>query len=138
MMKTCTLWEFGLSKKYVGAGTGNHIPLCKRDGITGTPRYISVTVHGGWEPSRRDDLISAGYVALQLLLGKLPWHHSRGEKIVKCKSNTKHKDLCKDLPDNFAKYFDYSCGLAYDDTPDYAYLKQLIRNSSLHDGIQRS
>merc|ERR1712137_785737 len=131
------IMDFGLSKKYVDAGTGNHIPLCRREGFTGTPRYISVTVHNGWEPCRRDDLISAGYVALHLFLRKLPWQQSKVEKIFKCKSTTTHKDLCKDLPDNFVKYFDYSCGLAYDDTPDYTYLKQLIR-SSLHDGIQRS
>jgi len=126
--KNLYIIDLGLSKRYMDAVTGNHIPLCKRKGATGTPRYISATVHSGWEPCQRDDLISAGYVALHLLR-KLPWHKMEEEKVLKCKNTTTHEDLCKGLPDNFVKYFDYSCGLAYDDTPDYDYLKQLIRNS---------
>merc|ERR1712007_270937 len=133
--KNLYIIDLGLSKRYVDAVTGNHIPLCKRKGATGTPRYTSATVHSGWEPCQRDDLISAGYVALNLLR-KLPWHKMKAEKALKCKNTTTHKDLCKGLPDNFVKYFDYSCGLAYDDTPDYNYLKQLIRNSCAQGGIK--
>merc|ERR1712007_77585 len=99
-------------------------------GIVGTRSFMSETVMDGWESCRRDDLISVGYAALLLLNGKLPWSQPLSwQQCLECKRTTTHKDLCKGLPDNFVKYFDYSCGLAYDDTPDYNYLKQLIRNS---------
>jgi len=107
-----------------------------RKTCVGTPRFISESVQTGWEPCRRDDLISVGYIAVMLLVRKLPWHSCKGEETVQCKRATTHTDLCKGLPDNFVKYFDYTYGLAYDDTPDYDYLKQLIRNSCVHEGIQ--
>jgi len=129
--------DFGLSKRYVNAATGNHIPMRKRDDFVGTPRFISDTVQNGWEPCRRDDLISVGYVTVMLLNGKLPWQSLKGQQSCRCKKSTTNKDLCKGLPNNFVKYFDYVFGLAYDDTPDYDYLKQLIRNSCVPDDIQK-
>jgi len=128
--------DFGLSKRYVNVATGKHIPMRHRQHYVGTQRFISESVENGEEPCRRDDLISAGYVALLLLVGKLPWQNLSGQQICKCKRSISHKSLCKGLPDSFVKYFDYSCGLAYDDTPDYTYLKQLIRNSCVHEGMQ--
>jgi len=108
----------------------------KWDDFVGTPRFISETVHSGWEPCRRDDLISVGYVALMLLLGQLPWQTLRGHASCMCKKTTTNKDLCEGLPNNFVKYFDYLCSLTYDATPDYNYLKKLIRSSCVHGGIQ--
>merc|ERR1712137_581623 len=128
--------DFGLSKRYVSAATGNHVPMRLRQYSVGTPRFVSDTVESGWEPCRRDDLISVGYIALLLVVGKLPWQGMKGKRVGQCKRATKHKKLCKGLPDNFVKYFDYSSGLAYDDTPDYNYLKQLVRNSCIHQATQ--
>merc|ERR1712107_61770 len=110
--------DFGLSKRYVNVATGKHIPMRLRQYCVGTPRFISENVHSGWEPCRRDDLISAGYVALLLLVGKLPWQNLSRQS-CHCKRSTSHKKLCEGLPDNFVKYFNYCCGLSYDDTPDY-------------------
>ena len=44
-----------------------------RDHIVGTPNYISYNIHCGYDPMRRDDLISVGYIAIFLLFGSLPW-----------------------------------------------------------------
>lgn len=47
--------------------------------ITGTPNYVSVNIHQGFTPDRRDDLISLGYIFLELCLydceprNTLPW-----------------------------------------------------------------
>lgn len=45
--------------------------------ILGTPKYISIHIHNGVDPSRRDDVISACYIYLQMRLGYLPWDQAR-------------------------------------------------------------
>jgi len=129
--------DFGLAKKYVGETPGNHIPMCKMEEIVGTRSFMSETVQDGWESCRRDDLISVGYAALLLLNGKLPWSQSLSwQQCLESKKTTTHEDLCKGLPDNLVKYFDYASGLAYDDRPDYDYLKQLVSNSCIQEGVR--
>ena len=75
MMKNGELFliDFGLATFYVDENF-KHIE-CKRDCeyIIGTPKYISYNIHDGWEPSRRDDLISLGYLYLEIHMGSLPW-----------------------------------------------------------------
>ena len=39
----------------------------------GTPNYASINLHMGNPPTEKDDLISLGYIYLELLLGYLPW-----------------------------------------------------------------
>jgi casein kinase 1 delta len=46
--------------------------------ITGTPNYVSLHIHQGFTPTKRDDLISLGYIFLELCLCggesiSLPW-----------------------------------------------------------------
>lgn len=42
----------------------------------GTPKYISIHLHHGLEPTRRDDLISIGYIYMYLACGRsLPWEN---------------------------------------------------------------
>ena len=38
---------------------------------------MSVNIHNGIEASRRDDLISLGYVVIWLQIAKLPWQGIR-------------------------------------------------------------
>lgn len=46
----------------------------KREYIIGTPNYISVDIHKGFMPGKRDDMISLGYIFLELCRnGILPW-----------------------------------------------------------------
>ena len=68
--------DFGLCKKYRSSKTGKHI-LPKLTGkFNGTLRYASSNVVRGKESSRRDDLISLGYMLIYLLQRKLPWPNS--------------------------------------------------------------
>ena len=47
-----------------------------REWIIGTPNYISVSVHEGFDPSEKDDMISLGYIFLEKYRReKLPWYH---------------------------------------------------------------
>jgi serine/threonine protein kinase len=46
----------------------------KREYIIGTPNYISIRVHQGFSPGKKDDMVSLGYIFLELCLnGRLPW-----------------------------------------------------------------
>ena len=68
------LIDFGLATVYVD-DEHRHIECtgCSQSYILGTPKYISYHVHEGYLPSRRDDLISIGYLYLFLKYGSLPW-----------------------------------------------------------------
>jgi serine/threonine protein kinase len=65
------LIDFGLSTFYLDDNK-EHI---QTEHITGTPKYISYFIHDGCRPSRKDDLISLGYMYLWLCCGELPWEN---------------------------------------------------------------
>ncbi|OLP83536.1 Peroxisomal bifunctional enzyme [Symbiodinium microadriaticum] len=117
--------------------TGKHIPFVKKSGITGTARYVTVNLHQGCEPSRRDDLGSIGYVLLYFLRGKLPWQginhrdkKKRKKRIGKRKAATSHQDLCKSFPKEFVQYLEYCDSLGFKDKPDYDHLRSLFRKAA--------
>jgi serine/threonine protein kinase len=45
----------------------------KKEHVLGTPKYMSFFVQSGNEPHKRDDLISLGYIVLEMAMGELPW-----------------------------------------------------------------
>ena len=70
------LIDFGFSTFYI-RDEKEHIPYSNNENIIGTPKFVSVHIHDGCEPSRRDDLISIGYIYLFLLYETLPWEKTR-------------------------------------------------------------
>lgn len=136
MKKRNTIYaiDYGLSKIYVDKNW-QHMPLVTNKSPVGTSRYISLNVHEGFEPSRRDDLESIGYVLIYLLKGKLPWQNAnlsdnktKTDIIYNIKLNTAISDLCLNIPYEFMAYIHYCRNLKYDDTPNYTYLKNLFLN----------
>ena len=69
------LIDFGFSTFYVN-DKFEHTPLLVNKNIVGTPLYISHNTHCGITPSRRDDLISLGYLYLKMLMGYLEWENN--------------------------------------------------------------
>jgi len=68
------LVDFGFCKRFV-KNDGTHIPEAKDKTPLGTLNYISVNVHNGHEPSRRDDMESLLYMLLFMTEGKLEWSY---------------------------------------------------------------
>ena len=70
---TVHLIDFGLTRTILDPETGEHIPFTSGKSLIGTCRYVSANSHNGFELSRRDDLITLGYVIIRLFKGSLPW-----------------------------------------------------------------
>jgi len=128
---TLYIIDFGLSKNYLDNGV--HIKLKDKRKMTGTVRYASINIHDGIEPSRRDDLISIGYMLVYFLKGSLPWQgldaktkEEKYEKIGEVKRQTSIQELCKGLPKKLKLYFEYCYNLGFTDEPNYNMLSGIL------------
>jgi len=135
--------DFGLAKKYRDPKTQQHIPYRENKNLTGTARYASVNTHLGIEQSRRDDLEAIGYVLMYFNRGALPWQGLKAnskkekyEKIMEKKMSTPIEILCKHFPSEFVTYLNYCRSLRFEDRPDYAYLRRLLKDLFFREGYQ--
>ena len=133
---TIYIIDFGIARKYKSSRTGKHLRFKITGKLFGTVRYISYNASRGVEQSRRDDLVSIGYMLLYLCGGKLPWQGLRLKDI-----NTKKKylemlylkkysipeRLCKGLPIEFVEYIKYCRDLSFEQDPNYDYLRSRFR-----------
>lgn len=127
------LIDFGLAKKYRSSKNLQHIQFKNNKKLTGTARYASINALRGVEQSRRDDLEAIGYVLMYFLRGSLPWQglkvdkrEDRYKKIYEKKKSTTAEELCSGYPVEFCQYISYCRNLAFEQEPDYAYLKSLF------------
>jgi serine/threonine protein kinase len=144
------LLDFGMATFYINENNC-HIE-CKdnREYIIGTPKYISINIHNGIDPSRRDDMISIGYIYLYMYHTTLPWSdnkvNSNSNNISSYSpmhilhENNIHRKTCKEW-DNIVKYKDFICNesiqkylkycynLVYTETPNYSILRELFTNN---------
>jgi serine/threonine protein kinase len=137
--------DFGFSTFYLNS-EGNHLPLREdHETMIGTPKYASIFIHDGCTPSRRDDLISLGYLYFFLLERELPWdtwkssenpdpyeeNHCMHYKNIQRKS-MKSWDYLLSLSKEKEKeiilwnYLEYCYSLNYDQEPHYDAIKQLF------------
>lgn len=116
--RVCRLVDFGLSNSFVGV-YGNHIDERSKQNIIGSPSYISMNIHNGINPSRRDDIESLCYVYLFVVKKRVPWSDCSDIKMIK---NMKLR-----ARDFFTKNSTVGLGilecvrkLAFTDEPDYS------------------
>ena len=111
--------DFGLCKKYID-NDNKHIEIKNDKTIIGTPNFVSLNVHNGVEPSRRDDLISVAYIILCLVNGGLPWQTKREMKEIKIQKQCILQ--WSKTPSKLIEYLTYCENLKFDETPNYEYL----------------
>jgi casein kinase 1 len=134
--------DFGLSKKYINSAHA-HVRYRIGKNLTGTPRYASINNHDGVEQSRRDDLESLGYVFLYFVRGSLPWQGQRAKNKIAKFQLIHHKkvqvsldELCAGFPPEFKAYLNYCRRLAFEESPDYTYLKALFKKVMISEGFK--
>jgi serine/threonine protein kinase len=120
MMKGTELFliDFGMATMYVDSNK-IHIPEKKdKTDLIGTPRFMSINIHNGWEPSRRDDIISACYIYMYMLFGNLPWDNSDN------RHELKKWDILMPLLKDYSfvhPFLKHSYSLEFKDRPVYTF-----------------
>ncbi|EMD34930.1 hypothetical protein CERSUDRAFT_54453, partial [Gelatoporia subvermispora B] len=127
------LFDFGVSKLYMDPITRKHIPF--RDGRSevGTPRYVSHNAQFGRELSRRDDIETFGITLLFLFHGRLPWQgvyapdmKAKVRRIGEMKAGEALRRLLLQSPPEFTALIDHSRNLAFEDKPNYNFIRGLF------------
>jgi len=138
------LIDFGFATFYVDENSEHIIDTDIREHIIGTPRYVSFHVHCGSLPSRRDDLISLGYMYLYLINQSLPWDTLRISDEINSEYDETHilnyknkqrvelkrfdniQSLCKNTTEQIENFLKYCYYIQYNDTPIYAALVDIF------------
>jgi len=115
--------DFGFCKNFIV--NNQHIREKKLHNIIGSFNYASINSHELNELSRRDDLESIGYMLLFLYLNTLPWKNEGRETIKQMKMNITNDTAT--IPDVFIKFLKYSKSLTFVETPDYNYIKNILK-----------
>jgi serine/threonine protein kinase len=116
------LIDFGLATFYIGTD-GDHIDNVKSENLVGTPKYASYNIHCGHSASRRDDLVSLGYMYLWMIDGELSWDGD--DDVSRCEK--KSWPILENLVDGkIHRYLEYCYRLEYEGSPLYGELKKIF------------
>jgi serine/threonine protein kinase len=81
--------DFGIAQSFVDPSKGCHREEAEAGAVVGTPSYVSLAVHNGTIPARRDDVEAVGLVLLCMLgRGSLPWSSATSEAECKALKNS--------------------------------------------------
>lgn len=130
------LIDFGLATFWVN-DDHIHISNSSSEQIVGTPKYISTNIHQGCTPSRRDDIISLGYIYIFLFAQELPWDsvytdtktetynneihifHSKNKQRTLLKSIEHILPICENINKQISTFFQICYKLDFHETPMY-------------------
>ena len=115
------LVDFGFAKRY--NYNGQHIPEKKINNLIGSPNFVSLNIHKGIEPSRRDDIESCIYIIIYMLYGKLEWFDKNIEDMAILKEQLTNKS---EIPIFLKNMILFVRNIKFDETPDYEYIINLL------------
>lgn len=136
----CYMIDFGRSKKYQDARSCRHIEK-NENSVRHKGAFASINAGLGLPYSRRDDMQSLGYMLLYFLRGSLPWSTaSLASEALHLKQTISVDELCEGNPAEFKDYLAHVESLAFEDRPDYEYMRGLfkavfIRSDFEDDGV---
>ena len=140
------LIDFGFATFYVDDCANHLIDDGNRQNIIGTPKYVSFHVHCGSLPSRRDDLISLGYMYVYLASRKLPWDTLVPSDEINSEYDETHilnyknkqraalkrfdsiRIACIEINKQIENFIKYCYYIQYDDLPNYDALIDIFSN----------
>ena len=125
--------DFGICKKYRSSKTGKHILPRNIRKFYGTLKYASSNALNGKILSRRDDLISLGYMLVELIKKRLPWsgwfnnlNRKSYNELIRLKENDADGILFNNIPKEYVEYFHYVKNLKFEQKPNYSYLRSIF------------
>ena len=127
--------DFGLCKKYRSSKTGKHILPNLDSKFSGNFKFSSSNTTKGKESSRRDDIISLGYMLIYLIKKGLPWDYTYKEnkltnskyiELVFLKDTNAYGKLFNGLPSEFKEFILYAKNLKFEQDPNYSYLRSIL------------
>ena len=136
------LIDFGFATFFIDENK-NHILPGSQQHIIGSPKYVSIHVHDGVESSRRDDLISLGYMYIYLLFGELEWdsipkgescevfdetdiNHYKNRYIHVLKRIENIENIFLNQTPEIVNYLRYAYTLAFHEIPHYDKCKNIF------------
>lgn len=127
-LKMLYLVDFGLCRGY-RQESGEHIPEKIGKAIIGSPNFVSLNVHEGAEPSRRDDLESVVYVMFYLFNPNfLELETKIKEENLPEIYTAKKRKFVNRFPDPtiFSRLLNYCKGLRFNEEPNYNGLIKIL------------
>ena len=127
------LIDFGISTFYVDEYR-NHKDNIKSEYIIGSPNYLSFFIHEGNSYSRRDDMISIGYIYIYLCTNTLPWNgkyiiddsysnlhilHKQNLLYMQMKDLDEIQCVCNKINNSIVSYMSYCYFLDFNSEPNY-------------------
>lgn len=122
------LIDFGLCKSYLK--NEKHIEIKLNKNLIGSYNFASINSHNYIELSRRDDLESIIYMLMYLYYGELKWQNYHNDDIKQKNliiKNMKENLKNENVEEIFLKLLKHITDLAFDETPNYDYLLNLMK-----------
>jgi len=137
------LIDFGLATTYLDENNKHVLENeTKKESLIGSPNWISVYIHEGKEPTRRDDYIALVYIFMDLCLqtigSELPWldlypgfhtiesmynHSMENQKSWDCLKTMIDKSILKEEEKTLFHQIIFLCSqLAFSDKPPYDHI----------------
>lgn len=130
------LIDFGLARVYIDRKTGEHLPPRQHPGFRGTAIYASPNAHRRKDLSRRDDMISWFYMAIDLCGGGLPWKRVESKvDMMHMKSSMSMRRLGERISPQFVEIWDIIDAMEYETEPAYDDIEALLRATMEAKGV---